>query len=123
VIITLEVDGESGYYLKQAATENIDLLFNAPVPPNNWPGPIVRQDADSAQFIYAAVPWQGGAWMACFNRQSEELSYITSLPINLGPDERAGWWLSPDADLIALAQDGPEGGLWLLDLETLENCG
>jgi hypothetical protein len=123
VILTLEVDGQTGFYRKQAATENIALLFEAPVPPNNWPGPIVRQDADGAQFIYAAIPWREGAWMACYNAANEELTYITSLPMNPGSDERAGWWLSPDADTIALAQDGPAGGLWLLDLNTLDDCG
>ena len=40
----------------------------------------------------------------------------------LADDERAWWWLSTDESQIALAADGVNGGLWLIDLTALPDC-
>lgn len=122
IIFAAEQNGRTGYYIKRAAYPGADLLFMADVPGNNWPGPLVEQDADGATFIYAALPVDGEAQMVCFNYTTKELHELTMLPLKLASDERAWWWLSPDNNTIALAADGVNGGLWLIDLGKLPAC-
>ncbi len=122
VIIGLEVDGKTGYYRKLAAYETTVLLFESPLPGNNWPGPLFEQDVDNAAFVFAAVPKDEGATLVCYNVQAETTHDIASLPIQLASDERAWWWLSPDHNTIALAADGIHGGLWLIDLNVTKAC-
>jgi hypothetical protein len=123
IIISAEVNGKTGFYIKRAAYPVSDLLFESPVPGNNWPGPIYRRDADSAAFIYAAVPRDSAAQLVCFNRQTETLYDLAVLPLRLATDERAWWFLSPEGSRIALAANGLNGGLWLIDLAALTACG
>ncbi len=122
VIIAQEVDGTVGYYLKRAAFPTTELLFEAQAPGNNWPGPLYEQGADDADFIYAALPGDDGARLACFNRQTGTLSDLTTLPLGLASDERAWWSLAPDQEHIALYANGLHGGLWLIDLGALPEC-
>lgn len=122
IIIGLEVDGKTGYYDKRAAYETTTLLFESPLPENNWPGPLYEQDNDNASFIYAAVPKDGVATLVCYNVQSKKTTDLTTLPLQLTTDERAWWFLSPDHNTIALAADGIQGGLWLIDLNATKAC-
>jgi hypothetical protein len=122
IIISAEVDGKTGFYLKRAAYPVSDLLFESPVPGNNWPGPIFQRDTDGAAFIYAAVPQDDAARLVCFNRQSETLHDLAALPLRLASDERAWWFPSPEGSRIALAANGLNGGLWLIDLAALPAC-
>ncbi|MFN8451650.1 MAG: hypothetical protein U0521_24435 [Anaerolineae bacterium] len=57
-----------------------------------------------------------------FNRDEGQLHDLAPLPLKLADDERAWWWLSPDESQIALAADGVNGGLWLIDLTELPDC-
>ncbi|MBL8155206.1 MAG: hypothetical protein JNM70_13565 [Anaerolineae bacterium] len=122
IIISAEVDGKTGFYIKRAAYPVSELLFESPVPGNNWPGPIYQRDADGAAFIYAAVPQGDAARLVCFNRQTETLRDLAALPLRLASDERAWWFLSPEGSRIALAANGLNGGLWLIDLAALPAC-
>ena len=122
VIIGLEMDGKTGYYDKRAAYETTTLLFESPLPGNNWPGPIYEKDADDASFIYAAVPKGEGATLVCYNVQTKAARDLTTLPLQLTSDEHAWWWLSPDYNTIALAAEGIHGGLWLIDLNATRAC-
>ncbi len=122
VIIGLEIDGKTGYYDKRAAYETTTLLFESPLPGNNWPGPLYEQDTDNASFIYAAVPKGEGSALVCYNVQTKATRDLTSLPLQLTSDERAWWWLSPDHNTIALAAEGIQGGLWLIDLNATKAC-
>lgn len=122
LIITAVVDGKTGYYLKRAAVPTTNLLFEAEAPGNNWPGALFEQDADGASFVYAALPINGQARLACFNLQTETLHDLAALPLQLASDERAWWWLSPDHNRIALAANGVRGGLWLIELDSSGAC-
>jgi len=122
IIIAAEVDGVTGFYRKQAAYPTTELLFEAEIPGNNWPGPLVEQDADGAQFIYTALPTEDGAALVCFNRETGEQHDLSPLPLNLATDERAWWSLAPGNETIALYANGINGGLWLIDLNTVGNC-
>src|SRR4029079_3848213 len=121
-IIGIEMDGKTGYYDKKAAYETTTLLFEAPLPGNNWPGPLYEKDADKSAFVYAALPKDGGPTLVCYNMQSKAAFDITTLPLQLTNDERAWWWLSPDNNTIALAAEGIHGGLWLIDLNKTKAC-
>ena len=122
VIIGLDMDGKTGYYDKRAAYETTTLLFESPLPGNNWPGPLYEQDTDKAAFIYAAVPQDDGAKLVCYNVQTKDTHDLTTLPLQLTSDERAWWWLSPDNNTVALAAEGIHGGLWLIDLNATKAC-
>ncbi len=122
VIIGLEMDGKTGYYDKRAAYETTTLLFESPLPGNNWPGPLYEKDTDDASFIYTAVPKGEGATLVCYNVQTKAARDLTTLPLQLTSDERAWWWLSPDYSTIALAAEGIHGGLWLIDLNATRAC-
>jgi hypothetical protein len=60
--------------------------------------------------------------MQCFNREEGGLHDLVPLPLNLTDGERAQWWLSPDEQTIALASNGVNSGLWLIDLDALPAC-
>ncbi|MEP6986158.1 MAG: hypothetical protein ABI970_11205, partial [Chloroflexota bacterium] len=122
VIIGLEMDGKTGYYDKRAAYETTTLLFESPLPGNNWPGPVYEKDSDDVSFIYMAVPQDEGAKLVCYNVQTKDTHDLTTLPLQLTGDERAWWWLSPDKNTIALAAEGIHGGLWLIDLNATKAC-
>lgn len=122
IIVTTEVGGVTGYYVKQAINMNTRLLFEAEVPGNNWPAPIYEQDADGAQFLYIALPVDGEAHLACYNMQTETLHDLAPLPLQLTTDERAWWFLSPDHSKVALAANGIHEGLWMIDLNTVGSC-
>lgn len=122
VIVMREVNGETAYYLRATDTDFIQLLFAAPPPGNNWPPPIYDITPAGERRVYVARPIEGEAWLQCYNLLSEELTDLTRLPLNLAPDARAWMWLAPGGGHIALASNGVDGGLWLLDLNALPGC-
>lgn len=122
IIIGLEIKGKTGYYDKRAAYETTDLLFESPLPGNNWPGPLYEQDADDVSFIYMAVPKNDTATLVCYNVQTKATHDLTTLPLQLTDDEQAWWWLSPNHNTIALAAEGIHGGLWLINLNATKAC-
>jgi hypothetical protein len=122
-VITTTVDGVTGYYLKQTLYQGNELLFEAEPPGNNWPAPIYHVDANQQAFIYIVRPINDEAVLQCFDMQTRALNDITVLPLQLTTDDRAWTWLSPDGDALALAANGVDGGLWLVDLNALGRCG
>jgi hypothetical protein len=123
VVLAASVDeNTNGYYLKRAAYPGLTLLFKAEPPGNNWPGPLLIEENKALSRVYVALPSNGAARLACYDMKSQKLGDLGPLPLNLTPDARAGWWLSPDGTRIALAADGADGGLWLIDLNQMKAC-
>ncbi len=122
IIIGATVDGRTGYYLKRAAYAGLELLFEAELPGSNYPGPLLLRDDAGVDRVYAALPSEDGAQLVCFNRQTRERRDLSPLPLRLATDERARWQPSPDGARIALAVDGLNGGLWLIELAALAAC-
>lgn len=118
LVLAVEQDGQAGYYLKRTAFNELEPLFTMQPPGNNWPSPLWRVDENTNNaLIYVALPVDGQPRLNCFNLQSRELHDLSPLPLKLADDERARWWLSPDETRIALAADGVNGGLWLIELD------
>ena len=103
-------DEVTGYFIDYAFGGD-ELLFEAELPGNNYPAPIVAGD-----IIYVIRSLEGTATLQCFNRRSGELHTLTPLPLQLTPAARAWSWLSPDGTRLAVAMNGTEGGVWWLDL-------
>ncbi len=122
IVFAAEIDGVTGYYWKRAAFPGAELLFQIEPPGNNWPGPLVDEDDAAGTFIYVALPVDGEARLMCYNLRDSALHNLAPLPLQLGTDERAVWSLSPQANTIALAADGVNGGLWLIDLNEVGVC-
>jgi hypothetical protein len=124
VVIAGTFDDVTGYYLNVLTNDFFELLFEAEPPGNNYPGPIpiVDTEEDRVVRVYVARPVNGEAMMQCFNRDEGVLRDLVSLPLNLTEGERAQWWLSPNEQTIALAANGVNSGLWLIDLRALPSC-
>ncbi len=103
-------DAGSGYFW-QNAFGGSELLFEADLPGNNYPAPIVTRD-----FIYIIGLVDGMATLQCFQRRTRELHTISALPLRLTREARAWAALSPDGSRLALGANGREGGLWWLDV-------
>jgi len=126
IVVAGTFDDVTGYYLYVATNGFFELQFKADPPGNNYPAPIPLAhptDSDTIDQIYVALPVDGTAHLECFNRTEGKLHDIAPLPINLADDERAWWWIAPDDSKIALAANGVNGGLWLIDLAALPDCG
>ncbi|MBI5668709.1 MAG: hypothetical protein HZC41_11940 [Chloroflexi bacterium] len=118
LVLAVEQEGRAGYYLKRMAFKELDPLFTMTPPGNNWPAPLWRVDeATNTTSIYVALPIDGQPRLHCFNLQTRALHELMPLPLQLADDERARWWLSPDNARIALAANGVNGGLWLIELD------
>lgn len=122
VVIATTVDGVTGYYLKDAFYPANELLFEGEVPGNNWPAPFYAVDAERRAFIYLARQVNSLPTLQCLDMQTRVLGTLTVLPIDMTFDDRAWMWFSPDNSRIALAANGPNGGLWLVDLAQLGGC-
>ena len=107
-------DGHEGYYL-QYAYGSSELLFEAELPGNNYPAPIVTR-RDGRRLIYVIRPVDDVPSLQCFDRGSGELATVTALPTRLTRESRAWSSLSPDGSKLALAANGAEGGVWWVDL-------
>jgi len=122
VVITTTVEDVTGYYLKDAFFPAVDLLFETDaIPGNNYPAPLYTTD-NGEPHIYIVRPVDDVPLLQCFNQNTGELNDLTALPLNLTTDDRAWTWLSPDGNTIALAANGVDGGLWLIDLPTFGGC-
>ena len=105
----------SGYYLANAF-DGSELLFEAELPGNNYPAPIVDGD-----FVYVIRSIEGVATLQCFNRRTRALNTISALPLRLTSAARAWAWLSPGGGKMAVAMNGTKGGLWWV--EVAGSCG
>lgn len=103
-------DDVSGYFW-QTTYGGSQLLFEADLPGNNYPAPIVTSDE-----IYLIRPLAGMPTLQCFGRRTRELSTISALPLQLTRESRAWSWLSPAGGKLALAANGVDGGLWWVDV-------
>ncbi|MEP7293929.1 MAG: hypothetical protein ABI835_19235 [Chloroflexota bacterium] len=124
VVVAGEFEGVTGYFLYVVTNNFFELQFEAEPPGNNFPAPIPLADAESDLInrIYVARLVNGEARIQCYNREEDVLHDLAALPLRLADDERAWWWISPDESQIALAADGVNGGLWLIDLSALPAC-
>jgi len=121
LVISATIDGVTGYFLKDSATERVLPLFAAGPPGNHWPAPWYAQ-GPAGRRIYIARPLQGAAWLQCYNPDSATLHDLTALPLQLAPEARGRMALAPDFNTLALAADGARGGLWLVDLRRFADC-
>ena len=108
--------GDAGGYYWQNAWGGSELLFEADLPGNNYPAPIVAGDV-----VYVIRPIEGVATLQCFHRRTRELATLTALPLRLTREARAWSWLSPGGGRLAVAMNGVDGGLWWLELAA--GCG
>ncbi len=114
-----------GYYLTVLDDTFFEKLFDAELPGNNYPSPLVFTNPEDnlVNRIYVALDdAEGDPRLMCFNRDEGELYDLAPLPFRLAEDERAQWWLSPDDNTIALAANGVHGGMWLIDVTMLPVC-
>lgn len=125
VILAGTFNDVTGYFIHVVSNGFFELLFEADFPGNNYPAPIpiVDIEQDIVTRIYVARDVDGQPTLQCFNRENGTLYDIAPLPIQLAQGERAWWWISPDYQTIALAANGSHGGLWLIDLSSLPDCG
>lgn len=103
-------EGDLGGYFWQTTYGGSELLFEAELPGNNYPAPIV-----TSHEIYVIRPIEGAPTLQCFGRRTRELRTISALPLQLTRASRAWSWLSPAGGKLALAANGVDGGLWWVD--------
>ncbi len=99
----------SGYYW-QALYGDAELLFEAELPGNNYPAPVVTRGE-----IYVIREIDGWPTLQCFSRQRRDIRTISALPLPLTREARAWAWLSPGGGKLALGMNGVNGGLWWLE--------
>ena len=126
-IIAGTFDGVTGYFFERLNDTFFELLFEADVPGNTYPAPVplLNEAGDRVTRIYLVRPIDGAPHLQCFARPEEGVSALIdygALPLTLTVDERAWSFLSPDERFIALAANGANGGLWLIDREALPAC-
>ncbi len=121
LVISATIDGVSGYFLKDSASNFTLPMFEAEPPGNHWPAPWYAHSPGGRR-IYIARPVDGEARLQCYNPDSETLHDLTALPLQLAPDARSRMALSPDFTTLALAANGVDGGLWLIDLQHFDFC-
>ncbi len=123
---TFNDDETPGFYLKQPAVEQYERLFEwETLPGNNFPAPVyrLRGGPRTEDVIYFALTdADEDAFLYCYDRREAELTELVPLPLNIGTEDRAYMQLSPDRTTIALAANGINGGLWLLDLAEFDAC-
>jgi hypothetical protein len=122
---TFPVNGKdvTGYFWQRVRSAGRELMFETTVlPGNNYPAPLFWRKDPSTRYIYIIRPINNQPMLQCFHYESQTLTTLTSVPLALTDSERAGAWLSPDGDTIALAAIGAHGGLWLIDLNDLPAC-
>ena len=109
-VVGWRADDVSGYYW-QWAYGGSQLLFEAELPGNNYPAPVVAGD-----LVYVIRPIADVPTLQCFQRSTGDLHTITQLPMRLMRQSRAWAVMSPDGARLALAANGVEGGVWWVDL-------
>lgn len=113
-VVGKKTGDKSGYYW-QWAYSGSELLFEAALPGNNYPAPIVAR-LDDRRLIHVVRDVDGVPSLQCFDRGSRELTTVTALPMRLSREARAWTALSPEGTKLALAANGTEGGVWWVDL-------
>ncbi|MDE2950060.1 MAG: hypothetical protein OXT68_04770 [Chloroflexota bacterium] len=113
-VVGWRIDDREGYYQRYAYGSR-ELLFEADLPGNNYPAPIVARDGER-RLIYVIRDVEGVPSLQCFDRGTQELRTLTSLPLRLTRESRAWSALSPDGRVLALAANGTDGGVWRVDV-------
>ncbi|MFN8373439.1 MAG: hypothetical protein U0694_11265 [Anaerolineae bacterium] len=121
VVIALNEEDGTGYYLQDTTQDNRELLFAGDAPGNNYPAPIYAS-RESGDFIYLVRFIEEQPTLQCFDMQRRELHDLVPLPLSLTSEARAWTWLSPDGFTLALAANGTDSGLWLIDLSAFDVC-
>lgn len=122
-VITTTIDDVTGYYLAQTNGDGIELLFEAEPPGNNWPSPIyVPGSGPGDASIYITRPIDGVPTLECLDLASRERAVLAELPLIIDSNTRAQSARSPRGDVIALAANGVNGGLWGIDISSLPSC-
>lgn len=123
---TFNDDETPGFYLKLPAVEQYERLFEwETLPGNNFPAPVyrLRGGPRTEDVIYFALTGADeDAFLYCYDRREADLFKLAPLPLNIGTEDRAYMQLSPDRTTIALAANGVNSGLWLLDLAEFDHC-
>jgi hypothetical protein len=122
-VIAATIDGVTGYFLQDVIFQSSELMFEAEPAGNNYPAPLYWVDEGDQRYVYIVRPEDDATLLQCYDFQSFQLSTLTTLPLQPDLQHRAWMWLSPDRDTLALAANGSNGGLWLLDLNELGRCG
>ena len=123
VVIATTFEDVTGYWYRHVFLTDRELLIETDeLPGNNWPAPIYEDVLTDDATIYLARPVDGEPRLQCFNMDTDTLTDLSALPINLTTDDRAWTWLSPEGGKIALAQNGGESGLWVIDLSVMPAC-
>jgi hypothetical protein len=120
---TIENGDVTGYWLSSTISQQRELLFEVDeLAGNNYPAPVYYRRDEETRFIYIIRPIEGVATLQCYHYEGQELSTLTTLPLQLESNERAWAWISPDNTKLAIGANGNHGGLWMVDLEAFENC-
>ncbi len=119
VIVGRTIEGVTGYYLDTSF--NVELLFEADLPGNNYPAPVVV-DTGGNRLIYFVRPVNEIATLQCWDRNTGQFSTLTQLPFILDDESHAWSWISPNKTRLAVSADGTEGGLWWVDLTAFDTC-
>lgn len=122
VVIAETFDGVTGYWLRGTFFNELTLLFEGDYPGNNYPAPLYVDRAES-DIVYVVRPVDDVPLLQCYDTGTQQLNSLTALPLQIDTEHRAWTWLSPDGLTLALAANGINGGLWLVDLETFGVCG
>lgn len=120
-IVGKTIDDVTGYYLESSFYSTIELLFEADLPGNNYPAPIVVDTADN-RLIYLVRPVDDIPTLQCWNRNANTLNTLTPLPFTLTTESRAFSWISPNKARLAISANGTDGGLWWVDLAEFDSC-
>lgn len=115
----------SGYFFSSVITQGRELMFEVPadeLPGNNYPAPAYWRKDNNTRYVYIVRPINGETTLQCFFREEDELTTLTTLPIDFDPGMRAWSSLSPARNTLAVYANGPHGGLWLVDLNTFDAC-
>ncbi len=113
-VVGWRIDDRDGYYLRYAYGSR-ELLFEAALPGNNYPAPIMARSGER-RLIYVIRDVDGVPSLQCFDRGTKALRTLTTLPLRLTRESRAWSALSPDGTKLALAANGTDGGVWLVDV-------
>lgn len=113
-VVGWRIDDREGYYLRYAYGSR-ELLFEAALPGNNYPAPIVTRPGER-RLIYVIRDVDGVPSLQCFDRGTKELRTLTPLPLRLTRGSRAWSALSPGGSKLALAANGTDGGVWWVDV-------
>lgn len=121
-VVGTTVEDVTGYYLQSSFYSTSELLFEADLPDNNYPAPLVVDRAEN-RLLYVVRPIDEVPTLQCWNRNDAELKTLTALPFTLSNESRAWTWISPDNTQIVISANGTEGGLWLIELSENASCG